>query len=206
MSRETRRSQHVNVNLTIEATYVLGPAVVAFLGVAAVRLRQARPGWTGLHVVLRAAACLYAAAVLSITVLPLRMTWGEYANQMPWWNQVNYVPLVTVDVTAVPNVLMFVPLGMLLPLLTRVSGTAPAAGVSALASLCIEATQLLSYVLFHNGRSVDVNDLLANTLGGLIGYILMHLALARPQARELLRRFALPRSAADRPAVTAAAA
>lgn len=195
----------MNVNLTIEATHALGPALAVFLGVAAVRLRRERPGWTGRHLVLRTAACLYAAAVLLITVLPLRVTWGEYANQMPWWNQVNYVPLVTVDVTAVPNVLMFVPLGMLLPLLTRVSGTARAAGVSALASLCIEATQLLSYVLFHNGRSVDVNDLLANTLGGLIGYLLVRLALTRPPYRESLRRFALPRSAASRPAVAATA-
>ncbi|WP_086735323.1 VanZ family protein [Streptomyces glaucescens] len=196
----------MNANLTIEPTYVLGPALVVFLGVAAVRLRRARPGWTGWHVFLRTAACLYTAAVLSITVLPLRVTWGEYANQMPWWNQVNYVPMVTVDVTAVPNILMFVPLGMLLPLLTRVSGPARAVGVSALASLCIEVTQLLSYVLFHNGRSVDVNDLLANTLGGLIGYLLVRLALARPPVRELLRRFALPRSAEGQPAVTTTAA
>ncbi|MGW5329718.1 VanZ family protein [Streptomyces sp. NPDC004014] len=195
----------MNVNLTIEATYVLGPALAAFLAVAAVRHRRAQPGWTGRHVVLRAAACLYAAAVLSITVFPLEVTWGKYANQMPWWNQINFIPLVTADMTAVPNILMFVPLGVMLPLLTRVSSTVRAVGVSALASLCIESTQLLSYVLFHNGRAVDVNDLLANTLGGLFGYLLVRLSLGRASARELLRRFALPGSAAGRPVVAAAA-
>ncbi|MFF5471869.1 VanZ family protein [Streptomyces achromogenes] len=194
----------MNVNLTIEATYVLGPALAVFLGVAAVRHRRARPGWTGRHVVLRTAACLYAAAVLSITVFPLEVTWGRYANQMPWTNQVNYVPLVTADVTAVPNILMFVPLGFLLPLLTRVDGAARAVAVSAPASLGIECAQLLSYVLFRNGRSVDVNDLLANTLGGLAGYLLVRLALGRPSVRELLRGYALPRSAVGRPAVAAA--
>ncbi|MFF8997148.1 VanZ family protein [Streptomyces achromogenes] len=194
----------MNVNLTIEATYVLGPALAVFLAVAAVRHRRARPGWTARHVVLRTAACLYAAAVLSITVFPLEVTWGRYANQMPWTNQVNYVPLVTADVTAVPNILMFVPLGFLLPLLTRVDGAARAVAVSALASLGIESAQLLSYVLFHNGRSVDVNDLLANTLGGLTGYLLVRLALGRPSVRELLRGYALSRSAVGRPAVAAA--
>ncbi|MEV5150276.1 VanZ family protein [Streptomyces sp. NPDC052727] len=124
---------------------------------------------------------------------------------MPWPNQVNYVPLVTADVTAVPNILMFMPLGTLLPLLTRVNSTARAVGVSALASLCIELTQLLSYVLFHNGRAVDVNDLLANTLGGLFGYVLVRFALGRPSARELLRAFALPGSTAGRPVVTTVA-
>ncbi|MEU6973072.1 VanZ family protein [Kitasatospora aureofaciens] len=195
----------MNVNLTIEATYVLGPALAAFLAVAAVRHHRAQPGWTGQHVVLRAAACLYAAAVLSITLFPLEVTWGMYANQMPWWNQINFVPLVTADMTAVPNILMFVPLGVMLPLLTRVSSTVRAVGVSALASLCIESTQLLSYVLFNNGRAVDINDLLANTLGGLFGYLLMCLILGRPSARELLRRLALPGSAAGRPVVAAAA-
>lgn len=86
-----------------------------------------------------------------------------------------------------------------------VSGTARAVGVSAPASLCIESTQLLSYVLFHNGRAVDVNDLIANTLGGLCGYLLVRLALGRPSVRELLRGFALPGSAAGRPVVATAA-
>ncbi|MFF9019314.1 VanZ family protein [Streptomyces eurythermus] len=194
----------MNVNLTIEATYVLVPALAVFLGVAAVRHRRARPGWTGRHVVLRTTACLYAMAVLSITVFPLEVTWGRYANQMPWMNQINYVPLITADVTAVPNVLMFVPLGVLLPLLTRVNSTARAIGVSASASLGIETAQLLSYVLFHNGRAVDVNDLLANTLGGLFGYLLVRLALGMPSVRELLHGYALPRSAVGRPAGTAA--
>ncbi|MFD0395043.1 hypothetical protein ACFQ3Z_34035 [Streptomyces nogalater] len=62
----------MNVNLTIEAPYVLGPTFAVFLGVAAVRHRRARPGWTGRHLVLRTTACLYAMAVLSITVFPWR--------------------------------------------------------------------------------------------------------------------------------------
>ncbi|MBY8848513.1 hypothetical protein K7G98_07870 [Saccharothrix sp. MB29] len=33
-------------------------------------------------------------------------------------------------------------------------------------------TQLLVYVVAGSGRSVDVNDLLANALGGVLGYLL----------------------------------
>jgi glycopeptide antibiotics resistance protein len=57
--------------------------------------------------------------VLSLTVFPLNVTWGEYANQAPWIGQINFVPLLTADITIVPNVIMMVPAGFLLPLLFR---------------------------------------------------------------------------------------
>ncbi|MEV0302372.1 VanZ family protein [Streptomyces prasinus] len=198
----------MNVNFDIPPLLVLGPGLVAFAAVTAVRARRSRPGWTGRHAVLRIATAVYAAAVLSITVFPLTVTWGQYANQNPWYSQINFIPLITFDVTAVPNVIMFVPLGMLLPLISRVSGVRRATAVSLLASLCVELAQLLSYVVFNNGRACDVNDLLANALGGLIGCLLVRAALGRPSPAALLRAVALPGSAAHdrRAAVTAVTA
>ncbi|MFF0108185.1 VanZ family protein [Streptomyces hirsutus] len=186
----------MNVNFDIPPLYVLGPALIAFAAMTAVRARRSQPGWTGRHAGLRITTAVHAAAVLSITVFPITVTWGQYADQTPWYHQINFIPLITSDVTAVPNVIMFVPLGMLLPLISRVSGALRATAVSLLASLSIELAQLLSYVLFNNGRACDVNDLLANALGGLIGWLLVGAALNRPSPAAFLRAIALPGSAA----------
>lgn len=185
----------MNVNFDIAPLWVLGPAVAVYTAVTAVRARRSRPGWTPRHAVLRITAAVYAAAVLSITVFPITVTWGKYANQTPWYEQINYLPLVTIDATAVPNVIMFVPLGILLPLTSRVSGALRATGVSALASLSIELTQLLCYVTLNNGRAYDINDILVNTLGGVIGYALVHTALRLPSSAAFLQGIALPGSA-----------
>ncbi|MFF4550491.1 VanZ family protein [Streptomyces sp. NPDC001406] len=95
---------------------------------------------------------------------------------------------------------------VLLPLISRVAGMRRAIAVSALASLCIELAQLLCYMIFNNGRSCDINDILANTLGGLIGYVLVRAALNRPSPGSFLRGIALPRSAAHAGQITAVAA
>lgn len=74
------------------------------------------------------------------------------------------------------NVLLFVPLGLLVPM---VSGTRPGtvriASMAATASLAIEASQLL------NSRATDVDDLLMNVIGALLGY---GLARCTSQVRE----------------------
>ncbi|MFJ4153031.1 VanZ family protein [Streptomyces galbus] len=186
----------MNIQFQVDASMVLGPLLALFACVAIIRMRRGVPGWSGRHTVLRAATALYGAAVLSLTVFPLYVTWGQYANQSPWYNQVNFIPLLTADVTAIPNIIMMIPLGFLLPLVSRrATSLWRAIGLSALASLCIEATQMLSYIVFNNGRSVDINDLLANTLGGLIGYALISLVLKSAGLRGPLLAAALPGSA-----------
>lgn len=65
------------------------------------------------------------------------------------------------------NLLIFLPMGLLPPLLwKRWRHLWAAVSLSAGASLLIEALQLFV------GRSVDVDDLILNTLGGLMGYLL----------------------------------
>ena len=88
---------------------------------------------------------------------------------------INFEPFsMTIDwVGYLQNILLFIPFGMLLPLffkrpnflLCTLSGT--------LFSLMIECSQLL------NKRSSDVDDLIMNTLGALIGYLLYNLILER---------------------------
>ncbi|MFF3503638.1 VanZ family protein [Streptomyces sp. NPDC003247] len=185
----------MDIRYQVESAPVLGPALVLFAAVTAVQVW--RGAWNMRRALLQLAAAVYAAAVLSLTIFPLDVTWGTYANQAPWYGQINFVPLLTADITIVANVIMMVPAGFLLPLLSR-HATSPkrAALMTAAVSLTVEAAQLLSYIALNNGRSVDVNDVLANALGGLAGYALVTYALRTPALRTPLLAASLPRSAA----------
>ncbi|MFD3735085.1 VanZ family protein [Streptomyces sp. NPDC058632] len=186
----------MNVSFQIGPALVLGPLLAAYAVVLAIRARRGTAGHTGRHAVFRFTVVLYAAAVLSITVFPLDITWGEGANLMPWYNQLNWLPLLTMDVSALPNVVMLVPLGLLLPLISsRATSAGRVTALTALASAAIESAQMLSYILFNNGRSVDINDVIANTLGGLIGWALLRAALRTEALGGSLRGAALPGSA-----------
>lgn len=69
------------------------------------------------------------------------------------------------------NVLCFMPFGFVIPILTaRYRSLGKMVFLSFLASLLVETLQLLSKL-----GSFDVDDILLNTLGGLIGYLLFQL-------------------------------
>ena len=66
------------------------------------------------------------------------------------------------------NVICFMPFGFVIPVLTvRYRGTCKMVLLSFLASLLVETIQLLSKL-----GSFDVDDIMLNTLGGLLGYLL----------------------------------
>ncbi|MFW3470079.1 VanZ family protein [Streptomyces microflavus] len=167
---------------------ILGPALVAFALVALARYRRDASGWSGCPLVVRAVTALYAAAVASLTVFPLWIYGGMYRNQAEWYTQIQPIPLLMADITMIPNVAMFLPLGFLLPLLRPRITLRRTVLVSAMASLSIEALQMLQYIAFANGRAVDINDLIANTLGGLLGYTILRTAQRATAPRTALER------------------
>lgn len=85
----------------------------------------------------------------------------------------NYIPFsMTIDsVGYIQNILLFIPFGMLCPLFTKKSYGIIYIFTGFLFSLLIECSQLL------NNRSSDVDDLIMNTLGAIIGYIVYKLIL-----------------------------
>ncbi|WP_258312034.1 VanZ family protein [Streptomyces araujoniae] len=87
----------------------------------------------------------------------------------------------------IPNIIMFLPLGCLLPLLRPRISPRPTVLASAIASLSIESLQMLQYVAFGNGRAVDINDVIANTLGGFLGYAPLRTAKRATSTRALDR-------------------
>ncbi|MEU8242204.1 VanZ family protein [Actinoplanes missouriensis] len=153
----------------IPALPVLAPLAVILFAAVGWRLRRT-PG----RLLLGGAAVAYALAVVAVTLLPLQIATGDYANQIPWYEKGNWLPVITIDVvTFVANIVMFVPLGVLLALGDR-TRTRTAGNVARIALACsatVEIVQFLTNVLVSSGRQADVNDLIANTLGGVIGFL-----------------------------------
>ncbi|MBO0587222.1 VanZ family protein [Sporosarcina sp. E16_8] len=70
------------------------------------------------------------------------------------------------------NLIMLFPLGVYLSLLFNIKGMKKAAFLIFLSSLSIESSQLIfSSVGFLWGRTFNVDDLLLNTLGGVLGFM-----------------------------------
>ena len=81
-----------------------------------------------------------------------------------------YIPTYSTKKELLTNVLgnigMFIPTGILLPILyPKLDRLWKVAAVCAGMTLCIELLQL-----FIVGRTTDIDDLILNTVGGIIGY------------------------------------
>ena len=71
------------------------------------------------------------------------------------------------------NTILFIPFGILLPILWHPCSKKIAVQAGFLLSAAIEFSQLF------NGRTTDINDLMTNTLGTFLGYILYTLLFHR---------------------------
>lgn len=78
-----------------------------------------------------------------------------------------FLPMIADAKNTLLNVILFVPLGILLPFLWKRYGTLKATSMFGFSmSLSIELLQILTY------RATDINDIIANTLGTVLGYVL----------------------------------
>lgn len=151
------------------------------------------PGWA-----VRTAAVAYATVLAVVTLAPIR--WrsdlARYRNNwrpqlVPIWNMVVNLRdgdrVLATLAGAAGNVVLFMPLGFLLPMLApwfdRFWRTVATGFV--LSSL-IE----LSQVAFPGVRRADVNDVLMNTLGAAAGYLVYRLAVRARSGRRAERAVA----------------
>jgi glycopeptide antibiotics resistance protein len=175
----------------IPALPVLGPLTVASMIASGIFLWR-RGSLTVPRLLAAWVFCCYVAAVAAVTILPLQLELGVYANRAPWYEKANFIPVLTIDVTTfVLNVIMMVPLGVLLALTTRVRGTGRVALIALAFSGIIEAIQFVSNVVVSSGRTGDVNDLIANVLGAVGGYLLIQAFRKNPRFAALTAPFRL---------------
>jgi glycopeptide antibiotics resistance protein len=120
---------------------------------------------------------VYVVMVLFVTIMPFTIPLGvtnnlfmESANFIPFRDlKLNYDGAI---IGILLNVIMMIPFGFLYPILKE-KGILRTVILTFIFSLTIECTQLLSAWLgtIHS-RTFDVTDLITNTLGGLIGFLI----------------------------------
>lgn len=96
---------------------------------------------------------------------------------------VPFLPMLSDVRNTLLNILLFMPLGFLLPLLwARYPGLKETVLFGLVMSASIELLQILTY------RATDINDIIANTLGTALGYLAFRI-MARliPSARKLAK-------------------
>lgn len=131
---------------------------------------------------------LYAAAVVAITIFPVRPHPAAYWIGEPFAEMFHWIPGDVDAPSFVLNIHLFVPFGILGPLLWRAfDGYGRIALRAVTASAAIELTQLVLGVTIGSRRTVDVNDLIANTAGALAGLLILRLAVPSPTHRAWFR-------------------
>ncbi|WP_127503260.1 VanZ family protein [Actinoplanes solisilvae] len=178
--------------LEIPALPILIPLGVVLMAVAVVVLRRQGALTAGR---LGAAwfAGWYAVAVLGATMLPLLIAWGPRAGD-PEYFRILPIPIVTMRPDDfVLNIAMTLPLAAVLLVVAGVRERDRAVLIGFLLSLTIELTQLFLLLFLHSNRWADSNDLIANTLGAWLGWLLLRRLLRVPAVARAADRWTLAR-------------
>ncbi len=163
---------------------VVVPSAVVVLAVLLWHLRR-RALLTAPRAAVALALCVYTAGVVANTVFPVYL---DPAARSTRWS-VQPVPFTDYEwADAAMNVAVFVPLGILLALAL---GTPPWWRVLvavAASSLAIELTQLVTGAFLGGGHVADVDDLLSNVAGGMLGLALLVGLNGVPAGARLVER------------------
>ena len=161
---------------TINSWTILVPIFVLLLLAMIILAKFKKLKYTYLQYALITTFVIYLLSVIHLILFPIDVNIGLYANQAPWYSSINFIPIITIDLkTFILNIVMLVPFGMYLPLInSKFDSTKKVARMAVIISLSIEILQSIISVTLGNGRTSDINDIIANTLGAVVGYILIN--------------------------------
>ncbi|MGF7047916.1 glycopeptide antibiotics resistance protein [Paenibacillus sp. DS2015] len=96
-----------------------------------------------------------------------------------------YEPFSQMNLTG--NIIAFIPFGIFIPMIFSKKGASFIAVfiLSLLLSLCFEVTQLVLYI-----GTFDVDDLILNTFGGMVGYVFFRVFIGSDKRRRKKRKIA----------------
>lgn len=148
------------LELAGRAFSILLPAL-PFLGAWFLLLRVKRKTQSAAHLLLTLLYCLYLSGVLAVTGI------GRPFGFRPRFNFLPFVDMIKGPIDSALNVLLFLPPGVLLPLLYAEFENAK----KTLLAACILSFSIECIQMFGLGIT-DVNDLLTNTAGAMLGFAL----------------------------------
>ncbi|MEC0127178.1 VanZ family protein [Paenibacillus pabuli] len=184
----------MSIQLTVASITVLGPLFILFLIALVFYTRVNQIRYTIRQYTLIIAFAVYILAVMHFVFFPIDVNIGIYANQTPWYKTIQFIPILTLDIPSFAlNILLFLPLGFMLPLVKPSADTVgKAVRIGLSFSFSIEMLQLIIRVTLGNGRTTDINDLIANTAGSIIGYFIFHRLAKVTIAQRLIQPLTLP--------------
>jgi glycopeptide antibiotics resistance protein len=174
----------VDGSTSIGAAWAVVPLLGAYLATVLICWVRGRPRLPRARLVTVTILVVYALSVAAATIFPISPHPPAYWSGEPWWTMIHWIPLDVDGPSSVLNVIMFVPFGVLVPLLWPRADSVRRLMIRAVcASATIELIQFLIGLTLGSRRTVDVNDLLANTAGALLGLLALRLAVPTPTAR-----------------------
>lgn len=133
------------------------------------------------------ALCAYLAGIVANTIFPIFL--DKPTVDKPWGAGLALVPLSDYEAAdALMNVVVFVPLGCLIPLVLGSASLGRVVAVAAACSLTIEATQYVTIHLLDGGHIADINDLIFNVIGAALGFGLLRALSRIPGADRTIDR------------------
>ena len=164
-----------SIMFTIESWYVLVPAMLLGLLWLIIWTKRQKRKVTFVQFAVLITFGVYLLCMINLVFFPIEVNIGRYANQTPWYKTINFIPVLTIDVkTFLLNVIMLIPFGMYIPFLMKTEISVKKIAILGFGlSLSFEVVQLMIRVVLGSGRSTDINDLLANTAGAIIGFFIV---------------------------------
>lgn len=142
----------------------------------------------------------YAVAVLGATMLPMHLGWGADVDG-PDLYRVLWIPVLDMrPLDFVLNTIMTMPLATVLYLVFGVRSRRRVVLTGFLLSLGIESTQLMLLLTLDGNRWADVNDLMSNTLGTWLGYLLLRRLMRSGRFHRVLESCSFARNDRGTPA------
>ena len=126
----------------------------------------------------------YLLVVIGLTIFPIPYFWGfsglkssdqiamvvSRINWIPFYNWGGYIGRSQLF-EIVNNILLTIPFGILINFFSKLNWK-NILWVSIASGLAIESSQCIMSLFFGPYRTVDINDVILNTMGSLIGYLL----------------------------------
>lgn len=148
-----------------------------------------------------AAACVlwvYAVAAVGVFFFPIAYSLSRYNNMIlnlnliPFHSIIEYCRHLSIGTAALQilgNIAAFLPIGFLVPILSKKFRFARNILIlSLLLSVGIETVQLIESLAVHYPtKSVDIDDVILNFIGGTLGYLLFRAARAVWESRHNAR-------------------
>ena len=123
---------------------------------------------TLLHTITVFVFCYYLFGILTVTGIGFTksMTFSPNLSLTP------FIGMITGPIDTMLNVILFVPMGLFLPLLYKKYNTIKAVAITGfMFSLSVETVQMFGW------GSSDINDLITNTIGACLGYLISNVLL-----------------------------